>query len=234
MPDTVNGIRAGSRDPDPVVLATSPKSSQAAFRSIVGLVLDDIPSRHPGRKASILSLTSRSMPNTLAASSGWISPTPMAERARSSPLAAMAGSASFGAGRGSFFPQNNARLRRWRMTSISANALMERAGVPTLGGKYFFQHERYRAHRPPGHEHADAVWHFAELGDRAFIKPLMGSRGDFAEIVAGGDALQWFISGRSRSIADAILMQRICPARNIACSSSTTRSCIARRRRRPL
>jgi hypothetical protein len=117
-------------------------------------------------------------------------------------------SASFGAGRGSFFPQNNATAATLANDKYFANVLMERAGVPTLGGKYFFLHERYRAHRPPGHEYADAVWHFAELGDRAFIKPLMGSRGDFAEIVAGGDALIAYL----RQVAqyyDAILMQRI-------------------------
>src|SRR6218665_1773276 len=63
-------------------------------------------------------------------------------------------SASFGAGRGSFFPQNNAAAATLANDKYFANVLMERAGVATLGGKYFFLHERYRAHRPPGHEHA--------------------------------------------------------------------------------
>ena len=68
-------------------------------------------------------------------------------------------SVAFGAGRGSFFPQNSATAATLANDKYLAGVVMSRAGVATLGGQYFFLHERYRAHRPPGHERADAIAH---------------------------------------------------------------------------
>ena len=117
-------------------------------------------------------------------------------------------SVSFGAGRCSWYPQNNATASSLASDKYFTNVLLERAGIPTLGGHYFFLHQRYRAHRPPGHERSDALEYFGLLGASAFIKPLQGSRGDFAQAVHGEAALHEYIDRVSRYY-DAILMQPI-------------------------
>jgi hypothetical protein len=121
-------------------------------------------------------------------------------------------SASFGAGRCSWYPQNNAAASSLASDKFFTNVLLERAGVPTLGGRYFFLHQRYRAHRPPGHERSDALEYFAALNAAAFIKPLQGSRGDFAQAVHGETAFQEYLDRVSRYY-DAILMQPVVSGR---------------------
>ncbi len=117
-------------------------------------------------------------------------------------------SAVFGAGRGSFFPQNTATAATLANDKHMANVLMARAGLATLGGDYFFLHDRHRKYRPPGHERADALAYFNRLDDHAFIKPLNGSRGDFAQIVSGFDDLTRYLESVERHY-DAILIQRV-------------------------
>ncbi len=116
--------------------------------------------------------------------------------------------AAFGAGRGSFFPQNNATAATLANDKHMANVLMARAGLATLGGDYFFLHDRHRAHRAPGHERADALAYFNKLDDHAFIKPLNGSRGDFAQIVSGSDDLARYLESVAQHY-DAILIQPV-------------------------
>ena len=87
----------------------------------------------------------------------------------------------FGAGRCSWYPQNGATASTLASDKYFANRILEAAGVPTLGGEYFFLHDRHRAHRPAGHEREDALEYLKKLGGSAFIKPLSGSRGDFAQ-----------------------------------------------------
>ena len=115
---------------------------------------------------------------------------------------------SFGAGRCSWYPQNNATASSLASDKYFTNVLLQRAGIPTLGGRYFFLHQRYRAHRPPGHERNDALEYFRALGGAAFIKPLQGSRGDFAQAVHGEAALQEYLEKVSQYY-DAIVMQPI-------------------------
>ena len=74
--------------------------------------------------------------------------------------------------------------RRWRRTNISPTGFLSAPASPTLGGEYFFLHDRHRAHRPAGHEREDALGIFQKLGGTAFVKPLTGSRGDFAQAIA--------------------------------------------------
>ena len=95
----------------------------------------------------------------------------------------------FGAGRCSWYPQNNATASTLASDKHFTSRILREAGVPALGGEYFFLHERYRAHRPAGHERSDAVAYFKTLGGSAFVKPLTGSRGDFAQAVHGEAAL---------------------------------------------
>lgn len=117
-------------------------------------------------------------------------------------------SVSFGAGRGSFFPQNNATAATLANDKYIANAVLEKSGVTTLGGQYFFLHDRHRAHRGPGHERADAVGYFRKLGGSAFVKPLIGSRGDFGQPVDTEVALAIYFEEVSRHY-DAVLMQPV-------------------------
>ncbi len=117
-------------------------------------------------------------------------------------------SIAFGAGRGSFFPQNTATAATLANDKYLADVVMARAGVATLGGQYFFLHDRYRAHRPPGHERADALACLRALGGAAFVKPLAGSRGDFAQQVAGEKALAGYLA-EVALYHDAVLMQPV-------------------------
>jgi hypothetical protein len=114
----------------------------------------------------------------------------------------------FGAGRCSWFPQNNATASTLASDKYFAGRILAQAGVAALGGEYFFLHDRHRAHRPPGHEREDALAHFAKLGGSAFVKPLTGSRGDFAQAVHDEAALIKYL-GEVAPYYDAILLQPI-------------------------
>ncbi len=114
----------------------------------------------------------------------------------------------FGAGRCSWYPQNNATASALASDKYFTNVVLERAGIPTLGGKYFFLHERRRAHRAAGHEREDALKHFKKLGASAFVKPLQGSRGDFAQAVHGEASLVRYLHEVSQHY-DSILIQPV-------------------------
>lgn len=114
----------------------------------------------------------------------------------------------FGAGRSSWYPQNNATASTLASDKYFTSRILEDAGVPTLRGEYFFLHDRHRAHRPAGHEREDALEYLRELGDAAFVKPLSGSRGDFAQIVHGEAQLVQYLEEVSKYY-DAVLIQPV-------------------------
>lgn len=114
----------------------------------------------------------------------------------------------FGAGRCCWYPQNSATASTLASDKHFASRILREAGVPAIGGEYFFLHERHRAHRPAGHERGDALAHFKTLGDSAFVKPLAGSRGDFAQAVHGEAALVRYLDDVVKYY-DAVLMQPI-------------------------
>jgi hypothetical protein len=114
----------------------------------------------------------------------------------------------FGAGRCSWYPQNNATAATLASDKYFTNTILERAGVPTLGGDYFFLHERHRAHRPAGHERDDALAYFRKLDAIAFVKPLLGSRGDFAQAIHGEASLLQYL-GEVSHYYDSILIQPV-------------------------
>jgi hypothetical protein len=114
----------------------------------------------------------------------------------------------FGAGRCSYYPQNNATASTLASDKYFTNTILERAGVATLGGDYFFLHDRHRAHRPVGHEREDALEHSKRLGGTAFVKPLLGSRGDFAQAVHDQASLARYLDDVSQYY-DAVLIQPI-------------------------
>ena len=114
----------------------------------------------------------------------------------------------FGAGRCSWYPQNNATASTLASDKYFAGRILARAGVEALGGEYFFLHDRHRAHRPAGHERVDALTHFRKLGASAFVKPLAGSRGDFAQAVHDEATLLRYLDDVSQYY-DAVLLQPI-------------------------
>ncbi len=114
----------------------------------------------------------------------------------------------FGAGRCSWYPQNNATASTLASDKYFAGRILAQAGVATLGGEYFFLHDRHRTHRPAGHEREDALAHFSKLGSSAFVKPLTGSRGDFAQALHDEAALIKYL-GEVAQYYDAIVMQPI-------------------------
>ena len=114
----------------------------------------------------------------------------------------------FGAGRSSWYPQNNATASTLASDKHFTSRILREAGVPALGGEYFFLHERHRAYRPAGHERSDAVSHFKTLGGSAFVKPLTGSRGDFAQAIHGDAALVRYLDEVTKYY-DAVLIQPI-------------------------
>jgi D-alanine-D-alanine ligase-like ATP-grasp enzyme len=121
-------------------------------------------------------------------------------------IASKTRSIHFGAGRCSWYPQNNATASTLASDKYFTNKILERAGVPTLGGEYFFLHPRHRAHRPAGHEREDAIEYLRRLGGTAFVKPLQGSRGDFAQALHGEASLVRYL-GEVSHYYDAILIQ---------------------------
>jgi len=114
----------------------------------------------------------------------------------------------FGAGRCSWYPQNNATASTLASDKYFTNSILERAGVPTLGGEYFFLHDRHRAHRPAGHERQDALEYFRTLGATAFVKPLLGSRGDFAQVLHDEASLVRYLGDVSQYY-DSVLIQPV-------------------------
>ena len=114
----------------------------------------------------------------------------------------------FGGGRGSYFPQNNATAATLAADKYLSAVVLTDAGVPNLGGEYFFLGERHRAQRAAGHDRSDAIARFHALGSRAFVKPLTGSRGDFAQAIYDEAALVSYLDQVSR-VYDSIIMQSI-------------------------
>jgi D-alanine-D-alanine ligase-like ATP-grasp enzyme len=114
----------------------------------------------------------------------------------------------FGAGRCSWYPQNNATASTLASDKYFTNMILERAGAATLGGEYFFLHERHRAHRAAGREREHALEHFRKLGATAFVKPLLGSRGDFAQAVHGEASFRNYLDQVSQYY-DSILIQPV-------------------------
>jgi D-alanine-D-alanine ligase-like ATP-grasp enzyme len=117
-------------------------------------------------------------------------------------------SVQFGAGRCSWYPQNNATASTLASDKYFTNKVLEEAGIPTLGGEYFFLHDRHRAYRPAGRNREDALAHFAKLGMHAFVKPLQGSRGDFAHALHDEASFLRYLDEVSKYY-DAILIQPI-------------------------
>lgn len=114
--------------------------------------------------------------------------------------------AYFGAGRCSWYPQNNATAATLASDKYFASRILEDAGITTLGGNYYFLSTRHRALRPAGHERDDAFDYFRQLNGSAFLKPLTGSRGDFAQAISDEASLGRYLDTVAPHY-DAVLMQ---------------------------
>jgi len=123
-------------------------------------------------------------------------------------VASKARTAYFGAGRCSWYPQNNSTAATLASDKYFANRILRDAGIATLGGDYFFLKPRHRAHRPSGHERDDAFGYFGKLDGRAFVKPLTGSRGDFAQTIHSQAELDRYLREVSQHY-DSVLMQPV-------------------------
>ena len=123
-------------------------------------------------------------------------------------VASLTKAAYFGAGRCSWYPQNNATAATLASDKYFANRILEEAGVTTLGGDYFFLSARHRTLRPAGHERENAFDYFKKLNRSAFLKPLTGSRGDFAQVIDSEAALDRYLDDVAPHY-DAVLMQPV-------------------------
>src|SRR6266851_1090877 len=94
-------------------------------------------------------------------------------------------SVHFGAGRCSWYPQNNATAATLASDKYFTSRILEDAGVATLGVEYL-----------------------RRLGGTAFAKPLLGSRGDFAQTIGGEALLAGYLDEVSQYY-DSILIQPI-------------------------
>jgi hypothetical protein len=127
-------------------------------------------------------------------------------------VASKAKAVHFGAGRCSWYPQNNAAASTLASDKYFANCILRAAGIANLGGDYFFLSGRHRALRPAGHERADAFAYIGKLNGSAFLKPLTGSRGDFAQAIGNAAQLARYLD-EVGAHHDAALMQPIVSGR---------------------
>lgn len=114
----------------------------------------------------------------------------------------------FGGGKCPAYPQNDSTSAFLAMDKYFTSVVLGAASIPNAGGNYFFLNERFSKLRSPGHDASDALHYFRTLGSTAFVKPLTGSRGDFAQTVASETELTRYIAEVSR-YHDSILMQRV-------------------------
>jgi glutathione synthase/RimK-type ligase-like ATP-grasp enzyme len=88
-----------------------------------------------------------------------------------------------GAGGVCSFPVNSATAFTLSRDKAHTKTVLKAAGLPIIAGGLFFAHMRRAGLRGPGREVEDARAFAARLGYPVFVKPNLGSRGNFAEIV---------------------------------------------------
>jgi D-alanine-D-alanine ligase-like ATP-grasp enzyme len=106
------------------------------------------------------------------------------------------------------YPINSASAYTISRDKGHTKAVLADAGLTTIPGGLFFAHARRAALRAPGREIPDAHAFAANLGYPVFTKPNLGSRGSFAEIVAGAAALDDYI-GRIATEFEAFLIEPV-------------------------
>jgi glutathione synthase/RimK-type ligase-like ATP-grasp enzyme len=91
------------------------------------------------------------------------------------------------------YPINSAVAYTVSRDKAHTKAVLQANNLPVIPGGLFFAHTRRALMRAPGREAADAAVFAGKLGYPVFCKPNLGSRGNFAEIVASEAALAKYI-----------------------------------------
>ncbi len=121
-------------------------------------------------------------------------------------ISAGARKAVFAAGAGVPYALNDARGASLARDKAFCAAALAEAGLPTLPGRVFFVTERWAEMRGPGREPADALAYAAQASYPLFCKPISGSNGLFAEVIADAGAFADYMARVSREHF-AILVQ---------------------------
>lgn len=106
------------------------------------------------------------------------------------------------------YPLNSAPAYGVSRDKHHTNAVLARAGLPTIPEEIFFLDARRAKLRPPGRERADALAAFARMAHPVFCKPNQGSHGDFAEIASDETAFRDYVERVSKRY-DTILLQPV-------------------------
>lgn len=113
-----------------------------------------------------------------------------------------------GAGSICAYPINNATSHTIARDKAHTKRVLSHYGLPVIPGRPFFLSPDFSKLRNAGYEVSDAVMYARELGFPIFCKPLMGGRGDFAEVVHDAALLHDYIE-RAGKRYDAIVIERL-------------------------
>lgn len=114
--------------------------------------------------------------------------------------------AVFGAGAGVPYALNDARGASLARDKAFCAAALAEAGLPVLPGRMFFVTNRWAEMRGPGREPEDALAYAAHAAYPLFCKPISGSNGLFAEVIADAAAFADYMTRVAREHF-AILVQ---------------------------
>ena len=141
----------------------------------------------------------------------------------------------FGAGRCSWYPQNNATAATLASDKYFTNRILEERRRCHTRRRLFLPASRGIARfAPAGHEREDGLDYFRKLDGRAFVKPLLGSRGDFAQAIHGEAALIRYLDEVSPTLRFDPDPAGCLRGSNTGFSCSTTRCSMRRGNIRPL
>lgn len=115
-------------------------------------------------------------------------------------------SAMFAAGAGAPYALNDARAASLARDKAFCTIALKAAGLPVLPGEMFFVTERWADMRGPGREPRDALAYAAAATYPLFCKPISGSNGMFAEVIADFEAFADYMARVAREHF-AILIQ---------------------------
>ncbi|WP_300528469.1 ATP-grasp domain-containing protein [Maricaulis sp.] len=113
-----------------------------------------------------------------------------------------------GDGKISAYPVNSATADHIARDKAFTNVVLDRAGLPNLGGQLFFANTRFAEFRDASREIAD---HIDRLGYPCFVKPNQGSKGRHAQIVHTAEKMRAYVTLVADEI-DQILVQDIVEA----------------------
>jgi len=114
--------------------------------------------------------------------------------------------ATFAAGSGTPYALNDARAAAVARDKAFCAIVLGAAGLPALPGEMFFVTARWSQMRHPGRELVDAQNYLSHVNFPVFCKPISGSNGLYAEVVASLEEFTAYVGRVSREHF-AILVQ---------------------------